>query len=321
MLKPPLPLMETQRLMSLHSLRILDTPSEERFDRITRMAQRMFGVESCLISLVDSGRQWFKSKQGLDACETSREISFCGHTILSDALFLVDDARNDPRFADNPLVTGPPNIRFYAGCPIRGPRGHRIGTLCMLDPEPRGLSIDEQATLKDLAGLVEDELKMTSQATVDELTQIANRRGFNTVAGHMLSLCRRTKLDAELVFFDLDRFKEVNDTYGHEAGDQLLKHFAKLLIKCFRAADVVARLGGDEFVVLMTASSEISDAALERLAAMAGAEDSEILSRLSWSVGTISFDPERHDTVDALLADADTTMYENKVQRRNAGSR
>ncbi|MDH3435275.1 MAG: sensor domain-containing diguanylate cyclase, partial [Gammaproteobacteria bacterium] len=245
MLKPPLPLDETARLLSLHSLRILDTPAEDRFDRITRMAKRFFDVEICLISLVDAQRQWFKSKQGLDACETDREISFCGHAILSEDVFVVNDASKDVRFADNPLVTAAPSIRFYAGCPIHGADGYRIGTLCLIDSRPRDFSASDNETLRDLTSLVEDELKVASQVTVDDLTQIANRRGFHQIANHMMSLCRRTGTDIELAFFDLDGFKEVNDSYGHAAGDELLRHFAKLLIKCFRTADVIGRLGGD----------------------------------------------------------------------------
>lgn len=320
MLEPTAPLNETQRLMSLHSLRILDTRSEERFDRITRMAKRMFGVDICLISLVDSNRQWFKSKQGLDACETSREISFCGHAILEDRVFIVSDAAEDSRFSDNPLVTGEPHIRFYAGYPIRGPQDQRIGTLCIIDRKPRVMTQDEEDTLKDLGALVEDELATTAQATVDELTNVANRRGFNMVAGHMLPLCRRTGTDAEMVFFDLDGFKEINDTHGHQAGDDLLQHFAKLLIKCFREADVVARLGGDEFVVLVAASNSSAHVALERLDAMADAEDCEIRSKLAWSVGVIQFDPDRHDSVDAIVNDADSRMYDHKVSRRQSRS-
>ena len=318
MLKPPLPLNETQRLMSLHSLRLLDTPAEERFDRITRMAIRMFGVETCLISLVDSNRQWFKSKQGLEACETSREVSFCGHAILDEDVFVVGDAAADPRFEDNPLVTGEPHIRFYAGCPVRSPDGLRIGTLCLLDSQPRGFPPADKEILRDLAALVEDEFRVTAQATVDDLTNIANRRGFNTVAGHLLSLCRRTNTEAEMIFFDLDKFKDINDTYGHQAGDQTLRGFARLLIKCFRSADVVARLGGDEFVVLMTASGSTSKAAIDRLAEFARRDDSETLSQLRWSLGTVRFDPLRHDSVDSMLADADSRMYRNKFERRAA---
>lgn len=320
MLKPPIPLDETQRLMSLHSLRILDTPSEERFDRITRMGKRLFDVEICLVSLVDESRQWFKSRQGLSACETPRDISFCGHAILKDQVFVIEDASIDERFADNPLVTGPPNIRFYAGCPIRGPKGHRIGTFCVIDSKPRGFSAEDKVTLIDLAAMIEDELAISSKVTIDDLTQIANRRGFNLVAEHMLALCRRTRVEAELVFFDLDGFKQINDIHGHAAGDSLLKHFAKLLIKSFRSADVVARFGGDEFVVLMTGSDHCSNTAVTRLESLAAETDCEIKEKLAWSVGRIQFDPERHDNVLDLLEDADARMYADKLERRKTGS-
>jgi len=284
------------------------------------MAKRMFGVEICLISLVDSHRQWFKSKQGLEACETSREISFCGHAINSDSVMIIGDASRDPRFSDNPLVVDAPFIRFYAGCPVRGPKGYRIGTLCLIDKEPRGLSLEDQETLKDFAAMVEDELHVASQTTVDDLTQIANRRGFNMVAKHMLSLCRRTGTDAELLFFDLDGFKALNDTHGHGVGDEMLQHFAKLLIKCFRTADVIARLGGDEFVVLMAASKESSSTAVARLEEMAAKENCEIRQKLAWSVGAVGFNQERHDSVERMLEDADARMYQHKMQRRKTAS-
>ena len=320
MLKPPPPIDETARLISLHSLRLLDSAPEERFDRITRLAKRIFGVQICLISLVDSHRQWFKSKQGLEACETPREISFCGHAILNEEPLIVGDASRDARFADNPLVTGPPFLRFYAGCPIHGPHGHRIGTLCLIDEQPHDFSAEDQETLNDLANMVEDELRAASQVTVDELTKIANRRGFNMVAEHILSLCRRTSIEAELTFFDLDHFKQINDTHGHRAGDELLQHFAKLLLKCFRSADVVARLGGDEFVVLMAGSDDVQSASLTRLKEMAANTDDAVKKQLAWSVGKIKFDAQRHDCVEALLADADTLMYADKLARRNTGT-
>ena len=315
MMEPPTPLDETARLMSLNSLKILDTQPEERFDRITRMAKQVFDVEICLISLVDSQRQWFKSKQGLEACETSRAISFCGHAILSDEILLVNDATADPRFADNPLVTDDPCIRFYAGCPIHGPGRHRIGTLCLIDSSARDFSTADQEMLADFGKLVEDELALLSQTTVDELTGISNRTGFNTVARHMLSLCRRTDTRADLVFFDLNDFKQVNDTHGHAAGDDLLKLFARLLTKCFRSADVVARIGGDEFVVLMT-GSDCPEVALKRLRQHAEDSAELVQGKLCWSVGRVTFDPDQHDTLESLIADADSRMYADKVRCR-----
>jgi diguanylate cyclase (GGDEF)-like protein len=303
--------------MGLHSLRILDTAPEERFDRITRMAQRYFGVVTCLISLVDTNRQWFKSKQGLDACETSRDVSFCGHAILGDEIFVVEDAIKDTRFADNPLVTGSPAIRFYAGCPIHGPGGHRIGTLCLIDPSPRSLDPEDADTLRDFAAMVEDELALVSQTSVDELTGLSNRRGFNAIAEHILPLCQRLGMPAEMLFFDLDGFKQVNDELGHEAGDRMLCQFATLLTKCFRTADVIARLGGDEFVVLMAGSDSSSSAALDRLDCMSRSTSTDSPARLRWSVGRVDYSAEDHPDVDTLVASADQCMYDDKRTKRH----
>jgi len=158
MQEPVKPENESERLAELCGLHILDTAGEERFDRITRTAQKMFGVQIALISLVDAERQWFKSKQGLAAEQTPRDISFCGHAILGSEVFVVEDASLDPRFSDNPLVTQAPFIRFYAGVPVTGALGYKLGTLCIIDSKPRVFSADDDATLQDMASWVEAEL-------------------------------------------------------------------------------------------------------------------------------------------------------------------
>lgn len=160
---PPIPHDEPQRLRALHELHLLDSNAEERFDRLTRLARQTFGVPIALVSLVDDRRQWFKSRQGLDACETGRDVSFCAHAILGNDLFEVCDASQDPRFADNPLVTGGPKIRFYAGAPLITADGHGIGTLCIIDTRPHRLSSDERRALRDLADLVMLEVEQADQ--------------------------------------------------------------------------------------------------------------------------------------------------------------
>jgi len=160
---PPFPENESLRLQALHEQALLDTQPEERFDRITRLAQQMFGVQIALVSLVDAERQWFKSRQGLDACETGRDVSFCGYAILNREIFHIADARLDPRFANNPLVLGPPNIRFYAGAPLATLDGYRIGTLCIIDDKPRQLTPSELAALRDFADCVEAEINWRHQ--------------------------------------------------------------------------------------------------------------------------------------------------------------
>lgn len=163
MLKPSTPDDETQRLQALQALDMLDTPAEERFDRLTRIAQQMMQVPIALISLVDANRQWFKSRQGLETCETSRDISFCGHAILGTEVFVVADTAADVRFADNPLVTQAPHIRFYAGVPLLLDSGLCVGTLCAMDHQPHQATAAQLAALRDLAQCVSEELERVQQ--------------------------------------------------------------------------------------------------------------------------------------------------------------
>lgn len=171
MLAPINPPDEAERLSALCGLHLLDTPPDDRFDRITRTVQRLFGVPIALVTLVDSHRQWFKSSLGLGAAETPRDISFCGHAILQEAPFIIEDAAADPRFADNPLVTGAPHIRFYAGIPIHESRGWRVGTLCMIDRVPRTLTDEDIAAFADLARWTETELNLYTLQQATAITR------------------------------------------------------------------------------------------------------------------------------------------------------
>lgn len=314
MQEPSIPLDETVKLQSLHSLRILDSVPEERFKRITRMAQRLFDVDVCLVSFVASDRQWFKAKQDLDACANSRDISSLGHASYDEELLVVEDTLIDQRFADDPLVTDDPHIRFYAGYPIHAPNGQRIGKICLVDAEPRRFSTSDEQTLKDFAALVDDEFASSSRIHVDELTGIANRRGFMTVARHVLPLCTRNGLGVELLFFDLDGFKQFNDEFGHDVGDRALQLFAKSLLKGFRSADVVARLGGDEFAVMMAGARAFSQRALKAMRARIDSMQHELPMRLKWSVGRVRYDKSSHGSIEEFLAEADKRMYADKVK-------
>lgn len=155
--------LETRRLAALRDLEVLDTAAEERFDRIVRVVARTLDVPIALVSLVDADRQWFKAKRGLDADETPRDIAFCHHAIRGPEVFEVADAAADPRFRDNPLVTSPPSIQFYAGAPLTLRGGERVGTLCAIDRRPRTLTEAQRATLQDLAAVVVDELYLRRQ--------------------------------------------------------------------------------------------------------------------------------------------------------------
>lgn len=312
---PDLPADESTRIDTLRSLNILDSSPEERFDRLTRLAKRLFGVPIALVSLVDADRQWFKSCMGLPVRETSRDISFCGHAILGDEILMIPDTLDDERFHDNPLVTGAPNIRFYAGCPLSVPNGSKLGTLCLIDIEPRSLSADDRELLRDLARMAEQELAAVQLATMDELTMLSNRRGFESLAQHALNVCKRMDKPATLLFFDLDGFKQVNDRFGHAEGDIVLTTFAELLRNAFRDSDVIGRIGGDEFVAVLTDSDPAeSQAAIRRLRELVDARNAEAKRGydIAYSVGEVAFDPLQHPSITELLAEGDAAMYAHK---------
>ena len=318
MLKPAVPDDESARIATLRSLKLLDTSPEERFDRLTRLAKRLFGVPIALVSLVDVDRQWFKSCLGLDVGETARDISFCGHAILGDDVFVVPDTVADQRFSDNPLVTGPPNIRFYAGCPLQVANGSKIGTLCVIDVEPRDFDHDSIHLLRDLARMAEQEIAAVQLATMDDLTLLSNRRGFEALALHGLVVCERLHKPATLLFLDLNKFKAINDNFGHAEGDRALSTFAGALRSIFRDSDVIGRIGGDEFAVLLTDSTEAAtQAALDRFRAEIDARNATEQRGydIGYSVGAIGFDPDKHPNIQQLLAEADAAMYAHKKQR------
>ena len=166
---------ELQRLSALRATGLLDSPASEGFDRIARLASQFFGVPIALISLVDQERQWFKARVGLDVCETARDAAFCDHTIRQNQVLVIEDATKDARFASNPLVTGSPGIRFYAGAPLVLRSGHALGSLCIIDRIPRHFSAAQCEQLKDLAALAIAQIDLHRAAgRVDEITQLPN---------------------------------------------------------------------------------------------------------------------------------------------------
>ena len=198
MISARIPPDEARRLARLVSLEILDTPGEERFDRITRLAARLLDTPIALVSLVDERRQWFKSVFGLDARETPRDVAFCAHAILDAEPLVVENALADPRFAKNPLVTGGPCIRFYAGAPLLVRGGSGVGTLCVIDTRPRVLDEAERQSLADLACIVETELRAVEMVRLIEALERA--RGEVDVLRAVVpicSYCRSVRKDAD----------------------------------------------------------------------------------------------------------------------------
>ncbi|ARD46314.1 sensor domain-containing diguanylate cyclase [Colwellia sp. PAMC 21821] len=315
MKKPDFPEDEQARLETLQLLNILDTQPEERFDRLTRMAKKMFNLPMAVVSLVDKDRIWFKSCVGLPVSEAQRDISFCGHAILGTEVFIIPNTLEDERFANNPWVTEDPKVRFYAGCPLKAVNGSNIGSLCLIDTIPRKFEKDDIQALIDLAAMVEGELSALQMATMDKLTNISNRRGFMILAEQVLYGSLRHETATTLIFFDLDKFKTINDTYGHAAGDNALILFTDILKSTCRDSDVFARLGGDEFAVLLTNTTtliakEFIQRFKDSLEQVNSTESSEY--NITFSHGIVMFDPEKHASIEELLEDGDALMYQEK---------
>jgi diguanylate cyclase (GGDEF)-like protein len=315
--KAAVPEDEDKRLATLRGLKVLDTPREERFDRLTRMARRMFRVPIAAISLVDAERQWFKSCMGLAAREVPREHSFCAHAILSDRLMVVNDSLADERFADNPLVTGEPRVRFYAGYPVKATNGCRLGTLAIIDHDPRGLNEEEREILRDLAAMVERELNLQPPDTLDTFTGITNRRGFLHMAQRCLSLCSRRDIPASLILFALER-----PTLGTTApeladNDLVVMTFAETMKHSFRESDVFARLDHNTFALLLTHTrTEGAARCAQRFLARLAIENHSLPpdERVSCHWQVVAFDASRHNTVDALLNEASRHLRQQRRQ-------
>lgn len=311
---------ERARLEALDRFDVLDTPREEAFDRITRLAKKLFGVPVAIVSFIDGHRQWYKSCQGLTGAEAPREHTFCRHVIDDGQPLVVADATKDPRFAQNPYVLTDPGIRFYAGVPLRTGDGHNIGSLCLVDSKPRDFSDDELDLLVDLAHMAMDELELRLSATKDSLTGALSRRTFKEEVGRATALAIRHHQDLTCIALDLDHFKSINDSFGHAAGDLVLARSVQSLLEQIRETDLLGRIGGEEFAVLLPntgmegamMAAEKMRSALERLNIEFGLQT----IRVTASFGVASLDQNTRD-VEALLGHADKALYEAKATGRN----
>ena len=227
----PVPANEPARLAALRRYQILDTASDEAFERATRMASRLLRVPIALVSLVDESRQWWKSSCGLAGRETPRDLAFCAHAILSSEVMIVPNATLDARFATNPLVTGEPHIRFYAGAPLRTSDGFNLGTLCVIDTKPRELSADECLLLVDLAAVVVDQLEgvrsensLRSELADRELAEEQTRASeakFRAVTQSVGDAIISANAAGEIVFWNSGACKIFGHTEHEALGQQL----------------------------------------------------------------------------------------------------
>ncbi|WP_210248994.1 bifunctional diguanylate cyclase/phosphodiesterase [Methylobacterium sp. WL64] len=443
---------EDARIAALAEYDLVDSAPAPAFAQIVALAARLFQVPTAFVSLLDRDRQVFHAKVGLSLCETDREVAFCSHTVAQTDVLVILDATLDPRFHDNPLVTGPPHIRFYAGIPLHAPSGHAVGTLCLADTRPRNSFSDaDRQILRQLADLTLDRLELrrlevAQRASQSRFVQIASTSpdgivcadatghitfwnaaaerifGYSAAEalGHAIDLIvpermrgghggslhrvagggkprllgktvelparhkdstefpielslsrweeqgraafgaivrdireRRANEDrlfrlahldpltelpnravlcellteivtagraVSVLMFDLDGFKEINDSHGHATGDAALKAMAARLLACIRPIDTVSRLGGDEFVVLMPdigdplRAAEVADTIIAAVAEPFEHEGQTL--RLGTSVG-IAMAPAHGDSADDLLSCADLALYQAKGDGRD----
>ncbi|TQS72609.1 EAL domain-containing protein [Rhodobacteraceae bacterium] len=195
----PTPVNEEDRLRALAEYHLMDTPPEEDFNRLAGLAARLFDVPITLVSFLDHDRQFFKANVGFDVCGTSREVSFCTHAIMGDDVLVIPDAAKDPRFSSNPLVLGPPFIRFYAGKPLKTPNGHKIGTVCLIDTKPRDVfTSEDRKILSDLAALIMDRMEVRRLEYVRSVSQDR----FENIAGTSPDAIICSNLKSKITFWN-----------------------------------------------------------------------------------------------------------------------
>ncbi len=322
MLEPPFPVDEASRISGLVKLDVLDTPPEERFDRITRLVRQVFDVPIVLISLVDNKRQWFKSKQGLVAKETCRKSSFCAHAIAlpvtldpSNRIMEIPDTKLDERFRDNPLVIGDPYIRFYAGFVLQSHDEYNLGTLCIIDKKVRKLSDTDRATLFDFGMVAQDALQSLRYEDKDIYTGLYNRRGFYPVADYVLESAAKQEFHTTLVYIKKLNFLRLVKEFGGLVEREILLNFVDVLESTFRSSDVIARIDDDKFVVLIShnQSYEIENVFMQLREKMQLANTKlNVGFKIQYKIGSFSFAPEYFKSSGRLIDLVDKRMNESQ---------
>lgn len=353
--KPPKPANDAQiqaaladplRLEAVRDTGLLDTPPEEVFDRLTRLAAKLTGAPVTFVSLLDESRDFYKSAFGLgEPLSTLRELTgrtFCHHALVSDEALILSDVTQLPVFRDVPTVHSL-GVRAYAGIPLRTEDGKLLGSFCAVDFKPKQWTERDIEVLAELAHsalreirlrkalrdadalngqlLVQlqkvDELNraLSELATTDALTGVRNRRAFDHSLQLELAIVERRTTPLSLLMLDVDHFKRINDSFGHEAGDKVLLAIAQLLTGCARIMDVVARVGGEEFAIILPTTDAAGAMEVAERMRMAVAQANWLAHPVTISVGVAALQPK--EDACSLYARADAAMYAAKTSGRN----
>jgi GAF domain-containing protein len=284
---------EAERLLALEQLGQLDSPAEERFDRLTRLVRDHFDVPYSMVTMLDRDRQWIKSCQGASVSESPREMSFCNYAIMQEGLFTIPDMKKDPRFVEHPLVVGPEQVRFYAGIPVHTPCGHRVGTLCILDDEPRQITLGQAQAMRDFGALVDSELqrqrlaqseeiliralgKEKARAAVDEETRMWNREHILRVLESEQYFQGQQGQALALAWLSFDA--------PAHADARAWSQVSQRIRRAVRPLDSVGRTGSSDFLLILpnTAKEQMSNIARRVLRTVATPTDKAAVGSLLW---------------------------------------
>ncbi|TVQ38021.1 MAG: sensor domain-containing diguanylate cyclase [Geminicoccaceae bacterium] len=319
-------LQDPERRQALWRTGLLDSPAEVEFDRVTRLIRDLLHCEVAVISLVDEDRQFFKSTQGMPEpwCrrrQTPACDSMCQFVIASGAPLLVEDAREVAFLRDKGVVAYM-NVVAYLGVPLRAPTGEVIGAVCAVESHPRSWCDADVGWLSDLAEILRTELKLRHEAGHDALTGLANRRQFDAALAVAIAAASSGGPAAGLMTVDLDRFKPINDDYGHAAGDAVLRATADRLVMTAQTSDLAARIGGDEFALLTRRGLDLGELTAlanqfhRRLAVPFEVEGHRLRIAASTGVATTAQLTPEAGRAEALMAAADQALYHMKSARR-----
>ncbi len=350
MIKPEKPSNEALRLDALYRYRILDTDKEKSFEDLVTIAKAVCGTSMAAVTLIDAQRQWFKSIQGTEAAELPRAESMCGHAILQpQQVMVIEDARSDERFHDNPIVTGEPHVRFYAGAPLISNEGYPLGTLCVFDPQPHQLDTDQTAALAALSRqvmlvmelrrfaqdiqthmleredyerllaeyhdlLLAQNADLAEQSRTDVLTGLPNRRAMAVALEASLLDADGQPRQTAVALIDIDHFKQINDLHGHATGDRVLAELGVLLRAHFSGRGMAARYAGEEFVVLMP-DTDLRTAELQCDFLRMAVAELPLGFPITISIGVAAH--KAGDSVDQTVSRADAALYQAKRNGRD----